>query len=46
MAWKFPFDINKAVVGGQVVAVAYFVFGWLTERAKAQALRPLSPERS
>ena len=33
--WKVPFDLNRVIVGGQVVGIAYFVFRWLTERSKA-----------
>jgi len=38
VAWKVPFDLNKVILGGQVVGVAYFVFAWLTERSKARAI--------
>ena len=35
--WKVPFDLNKAILGGQLVGVAFFLFSWLTERSKARA---------
>lgn len=36
--WKMPFDLNKVIVGGQLVGVSYFLFAWLTERSKARAM--------
>lgn len=35
--WKIPFDLNKVILGGQLVGVAFFVTVWLTERSKAKA---------
>jgi uncharacterized spore protein YtfJ len=35
--WKVPFDLNRAIAGGQLVGVAFFAFMWLTERSKARA---------
>ncbi len=46
VTWKAPFDLNKVIVGGQVVAVAYFVFAWLIERAKTQAIKATISERT
>ena len=34
--WKVPFDLNKVILGGQIVGISYFVFAWLTERSKAR----------
>jgi uncharacterized spore protein YtfJ len=34
--WKVPFDLNRVILGGQVVGISYFVFQWLTERSKAR----------
>lgn len=39
VAWKVPFDLNKVILGGQIIAVAYFLFAWLTERAKTEAIK-------
>ncbi|MDH3753718.1 MAG: sporulation protein [Acidimicrobiia bacterium] len=36
--WKVPFDINRVILGGQLVGVAFFFFAWLTERSKARAV--------
>jgi uncharacterized spore protein YtfJ len=35
--WKVPFNLNRAILGGQMVGVAFFLFAWLTERSKARA---------
>jgi uncharacterized spore protein YtfJ len=35
--WKVPFDLNRAIAGGQLVGVAFFGFMWLIERSKARA---------
>ena len=35
--WKGVFDLNKAIIGGQIVGVAFFMFAWLSERSKARA---------
>jgi len=35
--WKMAFDLNKVIIGGQLVAIAFFVTVWLTERSKAKA---------
>ena len=35
--WKMPFDLNKVIIGGQLVGIAFFVTVWLTERSKAKA---------
>ena len=35
--WKIPFDVNRLVLGGQAVGIAFFFFRWLTERSKARA---------
>lgn len=35
--WKVPFDLNKVILGGQLVAIAFFVTAWLTERSRAKA---------
>lgn len=34
--WKVPFDLNRAIWGGQLVGIAFFFFLWLTERSKAR----------
>lgn len=34
---KVPFDLNKVILGGQVVGVSYFLCAWLIERSKARA---------
>ena len=34
--WKVPFNLNKAIMGGQIVGIAYFAFAWLTERSNAR----------
>jgi uncharacterized spore protein YtfJ len=34
--WKVPFDLNRVILGGQVVGIAFFFFHWLTERSKAR----------
>jgi len=34
VTWKAPpVDITRIIIGGQLVAIAYFVFAWLTARA-------------
>jgi hypothetical protein len=35
--WKLPFNLNQVILGGQVVGIAFFLFGWLRERSKARA---------
>jgi uncharacterized spore protein YtfJ len=35
--WKGVFDLNKVIIGGQVVGIAFFMFAWLTERSKARS---------
>ena len=35
--WKMAFDLNKVIIGGQIVGIAFFVTVWLTERSKAKA---------
>ena len=35
--WKTPFDLNKVILGGQLVGIAYFVSAWLIERSTAKA---------
>ena len=35
--WRVPFDLNRVILGGQAVGVAFFFFLWLTERSKARA---------
>lgn len=36
--WKVPFDLNRVIMGGQLVGIAYFFFAWLGERSKARAM--------
>ena len=35
--WKGVFDLNKAIMGGQIVGIAFFMFAWLAERSKARS---------
>lgn len=35
--WKGFFDLNRVIIGGQIVGIAFFAFAWLTERSKARA---------
>lgn len=35
--WKIAFDLNKVIIGAQLVGIAFFVTVWLTERSKAKA---------
>lgn len=35
--WKGVFDLNKVIIGGQIVGMAFFMFAWLTERSKARS---------
>ena len=35
--WKGIFDLNKVIIGGQLVGIAFFAFAWLTERSKARS---------
>ena len=35
--WKGVFDLNKVIIGGQIVGIAFFAFAWLTERSKARS---------
>ena len=35
--WKGFFDLNRVILGGQIVGIAFFAFVWLTERSKARA---------
>ncbi|MGI9646073.1 MAG: spore germination protein GerW family protein [Ilumatobacteraceae bacterium] len=35
--WKGFIDINRVILGGQIVGICFFVFAWLTERSKARA---------
>jgi len=37
VSWKVPFDLNKVILGGQLVGISFFLFMWLTERSKARA---------
>lgn len=37
VSWKVPFDLNRVIVGMQVVAAAFFVTVFLTQRARAKA---------
>ena len=35
--WKGFFDLNRMILGVQIVGIAFFLFLWLTERSKARA---------
>ncbi len=35
--WKPTIDVNRVILGGQMVAIAFLVTGWLTQRSKARA---------
>lgn len=35
--WKGILDLNKVIIGGQLVGIAFFMFAWLTERSKARS---------
>lgn len=35
--WKGFIDLNRVILGGQIVGISFFVFAWLTERSKARA---------
>ena len=35
--WKGVFDLNKVIIGGQIVGIAFFMFAWLSERSKARS---------
>lgn len=38
VTWKTPpIDLTRIIIGGQIVVVAFFLFRWLTERARAGA---------
>ncbi len=35
--WKGIIDVNRIIIGGQLVGIAFFLTVWLTERSKARA---------
>jgi uncharacterized spore protein YtfJ len=35
--WKGIVDVNRIILGGQLVGIAFFFSVWLTERSKARA---------
>jgi len=35
--WRPFVDVNRIILGGQLVGIAFFVTVWLTERSKARA---------
>lgn len=35
--WKGVVDVNRIILGGQLVGVAFFLSVWLTERSRARA---------
>jgi len=35
--WKGVIDLNRIILGGQLVGVAFFLSVWLTERSRARA---------
>ena len=37
VSWKVPFNLNRVILGGQIVGIAFFFFNWLIERSKARA---------
>jgi uncharacterized spore protein YtfJ len=35
--WKGIFDLNRVILGGQIVGMVFFLSVWLTERSRARA---------
>ncbi len=35
--WKGFLDLNRVILGGQIVGICFFLSVWLTERSKARA---------
>jgi uncharacterized spore protein YtfJ len=37
--WRPAIDVNRIILGGQIVAVTFLLFSWLKSRARAKAKR-------